>query len=66
MALQLLATENLLAMITVLMSTMNFQQSKIRGLLTELKKYFEEDINIRERLERKADRILDKMQGEDE
>jgi hypothetical protein len=62
---EFLSTENLLGIIALLMSTMNFQQSKIRGLLGELKNYFKEDTEIREKLLKKANKIFDRDLKED-
>jgi hypothetical protein len=63
----LLATDSLLGMITVLMTTLNINQSRTKTVMNKvskkismLGKYFQADIKIRNRLERKANIIFDK------
>lgn len=56
-----LETDNLLVVIASLLGLLNFNQSRIKGLLSSISKYIKKDIEIRSRLERKANYLMRKM-----
>lgn len=64
----LLATDSLLGMITLLLTTLNYSQSRSKNVMSKVNKkmgiigkYLRDDIRIRSRLERKADWLMNKM-----
>lgn len=56
----LLETDKLLALIAGLLGLLNFTENRVKGALNSIKKYVKKDIEIRSRLEAKANWIMRK------
>ena len=56
----LLETDKLLALIAGLLGLLNFTENKVKGLLSSIKKFVKKDIEIRTRLEAKANWLMRK------
>lgn len=55
-----LETDNLLVIIASLLGLLNLTENRVKGLLSSIKKFVKKDIEIRSRLEAKANWIMRK------